>query len=290
MFVSLNLLLQNIANGLLIGCVYALVAMGLALQFGVMNVINFAHGEFVMLAMYITFFLSFSLGIPGELTLLFTFPIYFVFGYVVYKLVIDKVIDAPAVSQIGITIGLLILLQNLALAAWKAEPKAVQSTFLTGKINLGSVVVPVSRLVTAVVSVVVLFLLNWVLNKTYFGVSVRATSDDMRAAALMGVNVRRMYAVVFGLGCSIIAIAAAFIMTFQQVNPLAGLTWGLLSWVIVAMGGLGGVTGVLASGLILGVAEGLEITFWDPRASTAIIYLIFILVLWFKPKGLFGRR
>ncbi len=287
---SLELFIQNLINGTLLGFVYSLVALGLALQFGVMDIINFGHGEFVMVAMYLTFWISLFLAIPGSATVVLTAPIFFVFGIIIYKLVIDKVIEAQPLSQIAVTIGLLILLRNFALAAWHAEPKGLQYQVLVGGFKVGDYVISISRLATAIVSLVVLIVLHLILTKTYFGIAIRATSDDKVAAALLGVNVKKMYTLVFGLGCAIIAIAASFIMTFQQVEPMSGMTWGLLSWVIVAMGGLGGLSGVLAAGLIVGIAQGIEITFWDPRASLAIVYLLFILLLWFKPKGLFGKR
>ncbi len=286
----LELLLQNLVNGVLMGCVYALVALGLALQFGVMDIINFAHGEFVMIAMYLVFWISLYLAIPGSLTSLIVAPIYFVFGLVVYKLVIDRIVGTYPLAQIAATIGLMVLLRNLALAAWRAQPRGLQYEVLRGSVTLGPVVVPISRLTAALVSVGTMLALHWFLTHTRLGLALRATSDDMQAASFLGINVRKMFALAFGLGCAIIGIAAAFIMTFQQVNPESGLTWGLISWIIVVMAGLGGVSGVLLSGLILGLVEALEITFWDPRASLAVMYSLFILILWVKPRGLFGRR
>jgi branched-chain amino acid transport system permease protein len=281
---------QSIIFGLIMGGIYALVAIGLALVFGVMNVINFAHGDFVMLAMYITYFLSIMLTLDPVLVPLLTMPLFFIFGIGVYFGTLHKIIKGPALSQIAVTVGLLVLLRNLTLALWRAEPKAIEYTAIAGNFYVGPFIFPMSRLISAIISVATLILLHLFLTRTKMGLAIRATADDSDAASLFGVNVRNVYAVTFGLGTALIALAGALIMTFQQVNPLSGLLFGLLSWVIVAMGGLGGVVGVFFSSVILAVAESIGITFWDPRAREIIIYLIFILVLWVRPTGLFGRR
>jgi branched-chain amino acid transport system permease protein len=286
----IELLIQSIFNGLLMGCVYALAAMGLALIFGVMNIINFAHGEFVMLSMYVVFILNAFLNLDPALSPLLTIPLFFIFGIGVYYLLIDKVVTGPPLSQIAVTVGLLILLRNMVLALFKAEPRGVPYTIFTGTLQLGSYVITMSRLLSAVISIISLVVLHLFLTKTYLGIALRAVTDDAEAASLMGINVKKMYAFAFGLGSSMIGLAGSLIMTFQQVNPLTGLLYGLLSWCIVAMAGLGGVSGVIFSGLLLGTSESIGLTFWDPRAREIIIYLIFILVLWFKPTGLFAKR
>ncbi|MEM2373381.1 MAG: branched-chain amino acid ABC transporter permease [Thermoproteota archaeon] len=286
----LNLLIQSVINGLLMGCVYALAAMGLALIYGVMNIINFAHGEFIMLSMYLVFVLNQLFNIDPAFSPLLTIPIFFIFGMIVYYGLINRVITGPPLSQIAVTVGLLILLRNTMLAVFKAEPKGVPFTIFAGTLQLNGYVITMSRLLSAIISIFSLIILHLFLTKTYLGTTLRAVADDMETASLMGVNVKKMYALAFGLGSSLIGLAGSLIMTFQQVNPLTGILYGLLAWCIVAMAGLGGVSGVLLSGLILGVSESIGLTFWDPRAREIILYLIFILILWFKPTGLFARR
>lgn len=289
---DVNTIVQHIIFGLLLGGVYALASMGLALIFGVMNLINFAHGEFVMLAMYVTYFISTTLFLDPVFIPIITMPLFFILGIAVYYASLHKIIitKGPPLSQIAVTIGLLVLLRNLTLAVWKAEPKAITFSILSGSFYLGPYIIPVNRLGSALVSLTTLLILQLMLSKTKLGVALRAAADDSDAAALMGVSIGKLYALTFGLGTALIALSGALIMTFQEVNPLSGLLYGLLSWVIVAMGGLGGVTGVIFSSLILGVAESLGIALWDPRARELIIYLIFILLLWVKPAGLFARR
>ncbi len=272
------------------GGIYALVAMGLALVFGVMNVINFAHGDFVMLAMYITYFLSLMLTLDPILVPLITIPMFFVLGIGVYMGTLHKIVRGPALSQIAVTVGLMVLLRNVTLALWRAEPKAIQYTAVAGYFHVGPFIFPTSRLFGAVVSILTLVALHLFLTRTKLGLAIRATAEDADAASLFGVNVRNVYAFTFGLGTGLIALAGALIMTFQEVNPLSGLLYGLLSWVIVAMGGLGGVVGVFFSSIILAIAESIGITFWDPRAREIIIYLIFIILLWVRPTGLFAKR
>ena len=285
-----SLLLQNLVNGVFTGLLYSLVALGLALIFGVMDIINFAHGDFVMVGAYLTFVLATSFMIDPSLTAFITMPVFFVFGIVVYKLIIERVLGAEPLIQIAVTVGLLMVLRNLALMIFHAEPKGVPFTLFTQPIVLGPITIASSRLAAGIVSLVALGLIHMLLTRTKWGIAVRATADDREVAELMGINVKKVYAVTFGLGTSLTALAAALIMTFSRADPYLGLLYGLLSWVIVAMGGLGGVIGVLASGLIVGIIEALGITIVGAGARELFIYLTFFFILWFRPRGIFGRR
>ena len=284
------LLVQNIVNGIFMGLIYSLVALGLALIFGVMDIINFAHGDFVMIGAYLTFLLATSLMVDPTLTVFLTMPLFFIIGIAVYKGIIERVLGAEPLIQIAVTVGLLMVLRNLALMIFKAEPRGVPFTVFGFPINIGPITIAASRLVAGIVSLVALFLVHMLLTKTKWGIAMRATADDREVAELMGINVKKVYAVTFGLGISLTALAAALIMTFSRADPYLGLLYGLLSWVIVAMGGLGGVIGVLASGLIIGVIEAIGISIVSAGARELFIYLTFFLILWFRPRGLFGRR
>jgi branched-chain amino acid transport system permease protein len=281
----MSTVLQNLLNGAMMGFIYALIALGLSIIFGVMNIVNFAHGDFVMVSMYFTFWMGSLLSIDAFATPLLTFPLLFLFGILVYFLIIEGTLRQKYVTQIAVTVGLLTLLRAVAQIVWKAQPRA-----LPNSINLGEVTILMSRLVSAGVSLIAIILVYLFFTKTWQGRAIRAASDDIDAASLMGVNYRWVYAFSFGLGSALTAVAGGLLMSFQQVDPTMGLRFGLLSWCILALTGLGSIPGLLISGVIVGSAESLAMSLWDPRARSLIIYLIFVLVLWLRPRGLFGRK
>lgn len=282
--------LQNIIDGSMMGCIYALIALGLSLIFGVMNIVNFAHGDFVMLSMYFTFFVASSFSMDAVFTPLLTVPILFLIGVVTYYLIIQKTLRERFVVQVAVTVGLMTFLRAVAQMAWQARPRALSISIIQGNFQIGELTILQSRLISALVSIAVIIAIYLFLNRTWLGRSVRATSDDVDAASLMGVNYKWTYAFAFGLGSAMTALAGGLLMSFQQVDPTMGLRFGLLSWCILAMTGMGSILGLLISGIIVGAAESLAMGFWDPRARSLIVYLIFITILWLKPRGLFGRK
>jgi branched-chain amino acid transport system permease protein len=283
-------IVQNVINGALMGCVYALITLGLSIIFGVMNVVNFAHGDFVMLSMYFTFWVGALWGFDAVATPAVTFPLLFLFGLLIYYVLIDRTLRQKYVTQIAVTVGLMTLLRALAQMVWKAQPRALPYSVIQGNIQVGGVTIMLSRLITAIVSIVAIAGVYLFLTKTWPGRAIRAASDDLDAASLTGVNYKQTYALAFGLGSALTALAGGLLMSFQQVDPTMGLRFGLLSWCILALAGLGSIPGLLISGVIVGGTEALTMTLWDPRARSLIVYLIFVLVLWLKPRGLFGRK
>lgn len=283
-------LIQNLLNGALTGCIYALIALGLSLIFGVMNVVNFAHGDLVMLSMYLTFWIGLGTGLDAAITPLMTFPLLFLIGLLVYYALIDRTLRQRYVTQIAVTVGFMTFLRALAQLVWKAQPRALPYSLIQGSIAIGPYTILASRLVSATVSVLAIVGVSLFLSRTWAGRAIRAASDDLDAASLNGVNYRQTYALAFGLGSALTAIAGGLLMTFQQVDPTMGLRFGLLSWCVLAMAGLGSIPGLLLSGIIVGAAEAIGMSVWDPRARSLVIYLLFILVLWLRPRGLFGRK
>ena len=290
MAVEPALFVNALLNGIFEGLLYALVALGLALIFGVMDIINFAHGDFVMLGTYFTYIVATALLVDPTLTAFITAPLFFILGIAIYKAVIEPILGAEPLIQIAVTVGLLMILRNTALAIFHAEPRGVPFTFFNVPLRIGSITIVLSRVVAGAISLVLLIIIHLLLTKTTWGIAVRATADDREAAQLMGINIRKVYSVTFGLGIALTAIAATLIMTFSRADPYVGLLYGLLSWVIVAMGGLGGVMGVLWSGLIIGVIESLGMTLVSAGARELFIYLTFLIIIWLRPRGLFGRR
>jgi branched-chain amino acid transport system permease protein len=282
--------LQSLVDGAMMGAIYALITLGLALVFGVMNVVNFAHGDFVMVSMYAAFWVATLLAWDAVATPLITFPLLFLIGVLVYHLVIRRTLRHSYVVQIAVTVGLQYLLRALAQVLFQAQPKALQSSIIQGSFLLGNLTILNSRLLAAIISLVVILGVSLFLSKTWAGRAIRAASDDLDVSSLVGVNYQRTYAIAFGLGTALTAIAGGLLMTFQQVSPVMGVSFGLLSYVVLAFAGLGSTIGLLISGVIIGSAEALTMAFWDPRARLLVVYLIFIIVLWLRPRGLFGRK
>lgn len=288
--INVNTIIQGILNGSMMGCIYALIALGLSIIFGVMNIVNFAHGDFVMLSMYFTFWAGSLFSIDAVATPFITFPLLFLFGVVVYFLIIEGTLRQKYVTQIAVTVGLMTLLRALAQIMWKAQARALPYSIIQGSVNIGEITLMTSRIISALVSIAAIFVVALFFDKTWPGRAIRAASDDLDAASLMGVNYRWIYAFSFGLGSALTALAGGLLMSFQQVDPTMGLRFGLLSWCILALTGMGSIPGLLVSGIIVGSAESISMSLWDPRARSLIIYLIFVLVLWLRPRGIFGRK
>ncbi|MEM1946745.1 MAG: branched-chain amino acid ABC transporter permease [Candidatus Caldarchaeum sp.] len=283
-------IVQTIVFGLMLGGVYALAAMGLALLFGVANLVNFAHGEYIMLAMYITYLVSISFFQDPVLSPIATIPAFFGIGVLTYFGVFKRLIKAPPLSQIAATVGILVLLRNLALAIWAAEPKAPPTTVFASSINIGPIIIPMDKLLATCVSVAALAALNQFLERSRLGIAMRAAADDVEAVSLMGVDVGRLFLLTTGISMALVGLSGSLIMTYQAVTPTSGLLFGLLTWAIVALAGLGTVKGILISSTIFGLADSFASGLWDARGREIVLYGLFILILWLKPKGLFGRR
>lgn len=285
-----DITVQSIITGTMMGIIYALIALGLSIVFGVMNVTNFAHGDFVMFSMYLTFYVGSTLMWDAVATPLITVPILFVFGLIVYYLIIDRTLRQIYVVQLAVTVGLQIFMRSMALVIFKAQPRALTYSFIQGSFEVFGYTVLTSRLVSAAASLVIIGAFAYFLNKTWLGTAMRAASDDIDAVSLVGVNYHRVYALTFALGSALTAVAGGLLMSFQQTDPVGGIRFGFLSWCILALAGLGSIPGLIVSGIIVGIVETLTMSFLDPRLRLLGIYAIFILILWLKPKGLFGRK
>jgi branched-chain amino acid transport system permease protein len=282
--------IQYVVLGLMLGGVYALAAMGLALLFGVANLVNFAHGEYIMLAMYMTYVVSLGFIQDPVLSPIVTVPVFFLIGVLTYLGVFKRLVTAPPLSQIAATVGILVLLRNLALTIWAAEPKAPPYTVFATSVNLGPLTIPLDKLVATVVSIAALLILYFFLERSRLGVAMRASADDVEAVSLMGVDTNRLFLVTTGISMALVGLSGSLIMTFQAVTPTSGLLFGLLTWAIVALAGLGTVRGIFVAAIIFGVVDSLASGIWDPRGREIVLYGLFILILWVRPKGLLGRR
>lgn len=282
------LLAQVVVNGLLLGGTYALVAVGLTLIFGVVRVVNFAQGEFLMIGMYAAFWLSFFRGVDPYLAVLVIAPLVFVLGVLVHRTVIRPFFNAPANALILVTFGLSIILQNAALLAWKSDPRAVETTYSNAAFQLGDVSVSVPRLVILAVTLAIVAGLSVVLERTYWGMAMAAVAQDRKAATLMGVNVHRVYMLAFGLGVALEAVAGALLIPIYAVTPTTGASFTIVAFVVVVLGGMGNVLGALLAGLIIGLVEAFSGFFISPQLQGALYYLIFVAILVARPQGLLG--
>jgi branched-chain amino acid transport system permease protein len=271
------------------GLVYALVALGLTLIFGVMDIVNFAHGEFLMLGMYASFW-GFSLWALDPLfTLPFTALALFTLGAAVYRLVVRRIIAAPMLSQIFTTFGLMILFRGLAQFLWKPDHRMVARSIADGHLALAGVQLGLPQLVAALGAIAATLAVWWFLKHTRPGAALEATAADREAATLMGIDTQCMFALAWGIGAACAGIAGALLSAFFPVFPDVGASFILTAFVVVALGGFGSVTGTLWAGLLVGTVEVMGGFLVDPAFKLVFVLSLFLLVMLLRPHGLLGK-
>jgi branched-chain amino acid transport system permease protein len=285
----LETIAQLIINGLLLGGIYALISVGLTLIFGVLEIINFAHGEFLMLGMYASFWLFQLLGVDPYLGLLIVIPSFFFVGLAVQRIIIQPIIDAPPLNQIFATVGLSIVLQNAALFFWKADYRTVRTDYSSLVLKAGDLMISFPRLVAFVLALTMIAALLIFLKKTYTGKAITALAQQRRAAMLMGINIYRTYQIAFGIGIACVGAAGAILIPVYYAFPTVGSLFVLIAFVVVILGGYNSLVGALVGGLIIGLVEAFSGFFLSPHLKEAVYFVIFILILLFRPTGLFGR-
>lgn len=283
-------IIQLIINGLLLGGIYALFSIGLTLIFGVLEVVNFAHGEFMMLSMYLTYFLFQFLGMDPYVSLIITIPVFFLFGIIIERLIIHPLLNDPPINQIFATIGLQLIFQNLALLFFKADFRTVKTGYSNANIIFGEMFVSVPRLIAFVIAALLIVALFLYLKNTFTGKSIRALAQQRKAAMLMGINVYKTYMIAFGIGIACVGAAGSIMIPLYFVFPTAGSLFVLIAFVVVILGGYNSLGGTLVAGLIIGIIEGFSGFFISPHLKEVVYFIMFIFILIFKPTGLFGRR
>lgn len=286
---ELSILVQAIVSGLLIGGLYALISVGLTLIFGVMKIINFAHGDLMMLAMYGTYWLFVLFRIDPYVSLAITVPILFVVGSLIQKFLINRTLEAPQASQLFLTLGLMLVLQNAALLFWKADYRAIRTYYTGSVLSLGGVFISTPRLASFSAAMILTGVLYIFLTRTRTGRAMRATSQNREVSSLMGVNVSRTYMVAFGVGAACAGAAGTLLSTFFYISPTVGTSFTLVAFVAVVLGGMGSFTGAFLGGLILGLAQSLGVVYIGAEYGELIILILFIFVLLLKPSGLLGK-
>src|ERR1043166_1959838 len=282
------MLLQGIVSGLLAGGVYAMIALGMALIFGVMRVINVAHGTLLMLGGYVTYWLFAFFGLNPFFSLLISFPLLFLTGLLLQKFFISRVVGAPELSSLILTFGLSILITNLAVLSWTSDYRSVE--FLTGSFLLGPIAISKPRLVTFAYALLITVAAFIFLNKTKTGKAIRATSQHRELAQVCGINVRRIDLITFGLASGLAGAGGSLISVMYSIFPEMGRGYVFKSFLVIVLGGAGNYPGAFLGGLLLGVVEGLTSLLLTAQLSEVIAYVLLVLVLLIRPTGLLGGR
>jgi len=285
---NFGIIAQAIVNGILVGLLYALVALGLTLIWGTMEIINFAHGDFLMLGMYLSFWFFTLLGIDPLISLPFAFIIFFIFGIAVYKGIIKTVLNRVMLSQVLVTFGLGMVLQGLAIFFWSPNYKLIRGNVLHGTLKLFGVSIAIPQLVTSIICLFGIFALFYFLDRTKIGRAVKATTLNKDAAALVGINIEYIFMLVLGLGVALVGVAGSLLSNFYYIYPQVGVVFGNLAYVVVAIGGFGSVQGALLGGLLLGIVTSLAGVLINPTFKYAIVFLTYLIVVLIRPRGLKG--
>ena len=285
---SAPILISAVVNGLMAGSVYALVALGLTLIYGVLHIINFAHGALLSAALFAAFFAYQKGGLDPYLAVLLLAPAFFGLGYFLQRVVISPAARGDERAMLLVTLGLAVLIENALLYAFRADTRTIDLPYAFKTIDLAFTFVAVPRLISFVVVFVVALALWLIMTLTDTGKAIRAVAKEKLGAELAGIDVTHIYAMTFGIGTACVAIAACLLIPTYYVNPSAGNAFVLIAFTIVVLGGMGSVPGALIGGLVIGVVESLGGFFFGESLGQAGIFLIFIAVLLIRPRGLFG--
>lgn len=287
---DLSILFPSLLNGVTTGAVYALIALGLTLIYGVLHIINFAHGAALMIALYAVYMLKQHLGIDPYLALPLVVPGMFVLGYALQRLIINRAAHGKDENILLVTLGLSIILENAALLFFKSDTRTIDTAYTLTTVAIGPAMIALPKLVAFVGALAVSGLLLWIVGKTDLGRAIRAVAKEKHGAKLMGIDVDHVYAMSFGIGLACLGAAACFLLPAYYVNPQVGNGFVLVSFTIVVLGGMGSFGGALLGGLLIGVVESLGGLYLGESLGQIGIFAIFIAVLLFRPQGMFGAK
>ncbi len=286
----LEIVAQAVINGLLIGGIYALVSIGVTLVFGVVKIVNFAQGEFVMIGMYISFFLASQFGIDPIISLVVSMPVLFVIGVLVQHFLIRRVLGLNDMPQIFLTFALSLLILNIALMLLTANYRTVHTWYSDEALHIGGLYIPLAKLFAFVLAMVLSACLWLFLHTTDLGKAMRAAAQKPEVAMLMGINPNRVFCVAFGVALALAGAAGSLLMPFYPAYPMVGQVFVLMAFVAVVMGTLGNVVGALIASLLMGVAESLGIQFVGADSGLIVVFAMLLLTLAFRPNGLAGGK
>ncbi len=284
------MILQVLLNGLLLGGLYGVVALGFSLVYGVMGIINLAYGSLIMLGSYLTYVLLKRVGIDPFITVPIVMAAMFVIGYVLQRFLINRVARSGMLLTMVITFGLNISLINIALLIWSPDYVAASPKYSGTSFTLAGIVIPEVQLMVFTLALALGGFLYFLLNRTKTGLAIRAVALHREASQLIGVNLSHTYGLTFGIGAALAGGAGALVGTTHPIHPFMGEPFLLRSFVITVLGGLGSVPGVMIGGLVLGLAETLGASFVGPGYQEAIAFVLLVIVLIIRPQGLLGKK
>ena len=281
---------QLLVSGVMLGGIYAVMAIGLTLIFGVLKVVNFAHGEFLMLAMYLAWALASLAGVNAYTGIIIVVPALFVFGVLIHLLIIKPVVDKPHLIVAFATMGLSIVMQNLALVLMTADLRDVPPLLGGSPVRIGSIYLRAELVLGFAISVFITLGLMIFMKRSYLGKAIRATVQDRDAAMLMGINVPRLFLLTFAGGSALVGLAGCIMVPLYSTFPTVGLNFVLIAYVIVVLGGMGSMEGAFLGGICIGLVQSLSGYYIAPAYGQMFYFLLFLLVMLFRPNGLFGQR
>jgi branched-chain amino acid transport system permease protein len=285
----MTVFLQSLLSGILVGGVYALIGIGLTIIFGVMRVINFAHGDLLMLGMYVTWGLFTLFGVDPYLSLVITAPVLFLWGALLQKVFINRVLNALPQNQILLTIGLGLVMSNAVMLGFTSDYRILTTTYSSSSFQLLGLSVSQPLLYSFLVTAAITGALFWFLQTTDTGQAIRATAQDRDAAQLMGINVKWMSVLAFGLGTALAGTAGALLAPTYYIFPQVGGPFTLKAFVVVVLGGMGSIVGATLGGILIGVTESLSAVYIASGLKELVVYVLFLLILLFRPSGLLGK-
>jgi branched-chain amino acid transport system permease protein len=285
-----SILFASLLNGITTGAVYALIALGLTLIYGVLHIINFAHGASLMVALYAVYFLKEHAGIDPYLAFPVVVPAMIAVGYGLQRGIINRASHGKDENILLVTLGLSIMLENLALLFFKSDTRTIETAYTLTTVAIGPAMIALPKLVAFAGALVVSGLLVWMMRATDLGSAIRAVAKEKQGARLMGIDVDHVYAMCFGIGLACLGAAACFLLPAYYVNPMVGSGFVLVAFTIVVLGGMGSFEGAFVGGLLIGVVESLGGLYLGESLGQVGIFVIFIAVLLFRPQGLFGAR
>jgi len=285
--------MEVILNGVLMGGIYSLTALGLTLIFGVMKVINFAHGTYLMVVMYVAYFLIELTGIDPYLSLLIGLPIAYAIGYFTQKVLINPILKVEKdvrepISILLLTAGLWIFFNNFFMMLFGPNYRSAETVYSNKAFKINELMISKPLIFAFLATLITTYLLNWMLRKTKLGKAIRATGQDRETAILMGIDIYEVYNIAFGIGIAVLGVAGTVLIPLFYVHPFVGDIFDMRAFVIVVLGGLGSIPGALLGGLLVGVIESISGYYLNMSWAPAVIYMIFLLVLFIKPSGMFG--
>ena len=287
---TFDILLDALIGGLVIGTIYGLIAIGLTIIFGILNIINFAHGEFLMIGMYVSYFACSLLGINPYASLIVVIPIVLIIGILCERFLVEPVIKAPQDIQILLTFGLILVLQNLALVLFSGDWRSLNNPIVFKIVSFQGIHLKLSMVIAFLAALLIVMLLYLFLKYSDFGKTIRACADDREGALFVGINLKKVYSITFGIGVTLAGVAGALVLPFFAASPTVGLLFTMQAFVVIVLGGLGSIPGALVGGILVGVVESMGALFISGSLKEVATFALFIIIICFKPSGLFGKK